>query len=76
MNPDGQGILARMEATDEAISLAWTEAIAIAFRSHKDAGVPIASWDPETRQVVLISPDEVPIPGEDRLESVTSNVEN
>jgi hypothetical protein len=73
MNPDGQGILARMDATDEAISLAWGEAISIAFRSHRKAGVPIASWDPETHRVVLIPPDEVAFPGEDRPGPVTSN---
>ena len=75
MIPDGQGILARMDAPDEAISHAWEEAIALAFRSHKEAGVPIATWDTETNRVVMISPDEIPMPSENRPEPVASHRE-
>jgi hypothetical protein len=75
MKADGEGILANLDATDEEISLAWGKAIAMAFRSHERAAVPVAWWDDATRRVILSAPDELPVPEKGR-QTVSSDTTN
>ncbi len=59
MNPEGKGILARLEATDEEIADAWGHAISAAIRDHRRADVPVAMWDDEHHCVIMISAKDV-----------------
>jgi hypothetical protein len=74
MNPDGRGILARLDATDEEIAKAWGQALSTAFRAHKRAGVPVATWDDEDHCVILISAEDVVIPDHEESETVLSKI--
>lgn len=64
MNNKGRGILGRPEATTEEVREAMGEAIDAALREHKRAGVPAATWDHETNRVVLVPPEDIPVPEE------------
>ncbi len=72
MNPEGKGILARLDATDEEIARAWGHALSAAFREHKRAGIPVATWDDENHRVILIPAEDVVIPDPQEAEAVPS----
>ena len=72
MNPDGRGILARLDATDEEIAEAWGHALSAAIRNHRHVGEPVATWDDEHHRVVLISPEDIAIHDQAEPETVDS----
>jgi hypothetical protein len=67
MSNRGKGILGRWDATSEEIRQAIGEAIYLAMRKHKEAGVPAVTW--RDGKVVLIPPQDIVIPDDDAPES-------
>jgi hypothetical protein len=76
MHMEGRGILANLDCTQEELSEAWSEAISMALRNHKRAGVPVATWDQSNHRVLLISPEELSIPSDESPESISLEVQN
>ena len=75
MHLESRGILAKLDCTKEELSEAWSEAISIALRNHKRAGVPVATWDETNHRVLLVSPEELSIPSEESPEAISLKVQ-
>jgi len=56
-------------AVDRAMEAAFTDAV----RRHREAGVPMAMW--EDGAVKMVSPFDIPLPGEDPAESPKRRVQ-
>jgi hypothetical protein len=65
MDDHGKGILGNRDATSQEIAEAMGYAFREAARKYKRAGIPIATWDWEKNEVVLIPSEEIVIPDED-----------
>jgi hypothetical protein len=57
--------LGKRDATGEEIRQAMGYAFCEAARDHKRAGNPIASWDWEKNEVVIIPPEAIDVPDEE-----------
>jgi hypothetical protein len=67
MDEHGKGILGKRDATGQEIADAMGYAFREAAGEYKRAGIPIATWDWEKNEVVLISPEEIVIPDENEV---------
>jgi hypothetical protein len=67
MDDQGRGILGKRDATSDEIAKAMGYAIREAVRDHKRAGNPIAVWDWDKNEVVIVPPEEIAIPDEDHV---------
>jgi hypothetical protein len=73
MDNHGKGILRKRDATGQEIADAMGYAFREAAREYKRAGIPIATWDWEKNEVVIIPPDKIVVPDEvERGETVKS----
>jgi hypothetical protein len=67
MDDQVRGILGNRDATAEEVAEAMGHAIREAVRDHKRAGNPIAVWDWEKNEVVIVPPEEIVIPDENEV---------
>jgi hypothetical protein len=67
MSNKWRGLLGRRPLTSDEIRLGIGEAITVAMRKHKAAGVPAVVW--QDGKVVLIAPQDIVIPDDDDSDS-------
>ncbi len=67
MDDQGRGILGNRDATSDEIAKAMGYAIREAVRDHKRAGNPIAVWDWDKCEVLIVPPEKIAIPDEDHV---------
>jgi hypothetical protein len=65
MDDHGEGILGKRDATGQEIADAMGYAFREAAREYKRAGIPIATWDWDRNEVVIVPPEEIAIPEKD-----------
>ncbi len=67
MGDHGKGILGKQDATGQEIADAMGFAYREAAREYKRSGIPIAAWDWDRNEVVIVPPEEIAIPDEDHV---------
>jgi len=58
MDDQGRGCLGDPAVTSEDIRRGWQTAVNEAVERHRIAGVPLAVWDYEKNEVVLVSAED------------------
>lgn len=72
MADDERGILGNPQATGEQIRMAWEQAALTAMQVHLKTNVPVATWDWENGQVVMLSPEDESISQPHAMTDATS----